>query len=102
MHYEEARPMTGGLPPSAPASGGLQSIVRAWPSYLMTVIVALAGAYAFSPRPVVTYQPAPIKPNQILVTGLAQSGGHIVAAGELGHILLSDSPTGPWNEATIE
>jgi photosystem II stability/assembly factor-like uncharacterized protein len=89
-------------PSSVVGDGDLsRSSLRAWPAYLMTVIVAVAAAYAFSPRPVPVYTPTPMKPDQILVTGLAQDGDRIIAAGELGHILIADDADGPWREAKV-
>ena len=74
----------------------------AWPAHLMVLLVALAGIYSFSHRPPPPFPPTQVHPDKLLVNGLARSGNRIVAAGELGHILIADSPEGPWREAKVE
>ncbi|MGH8455478.1 MAG: WD40/YVTN/BNR-like repeat-containing protein [Stenotrophobium sp.] len=78
------------------------SAAGAWPAYLVVVLVVAAAIYAFSPRPAPHFPPTQIHPDQLLVTGLAQSGNRIVAVGEDGHILIADHPDGPWREATVK
>jgi len=73
-----------------------------WPAYLMVLLVLLAAVYSFSHRPPPPFAPTQIYPDKLLVNGLARSGDRIVAAGELGHILIADSPEGPWREAKVE
>ena len=73
-----------------------------WPAYGMVLLVLLAALYSFSHRPPPAFQPTAIYPDRLLVNGLAHSGSRLVAAGELGHILVADSPDGPWRDAKIE
>ena len=76
--------------------------LAAWPAYLMVLLVLLAALYSFSHRPPPPFQPTAIYPDRLLVNGLARSGPRLIAAGELGHILVADSPDGPWRSARIE
>jgi photosystem II stability/assembly factor-like uncharacterized protein len=78
------------------------SALSGWPAYLLTLLVAGAGAYAFSPRSIPPFPPTEVKADQLLVTGLAHQGSHLVAVGEQGHILVADSVNGPWLEARVE
>lgn len=84
----------------APAGGA--GPLAGWPAYLMVLLVLAAALYSFSHRPPPQFAPTQVYPDKLLVNGLAVSGARIVAAGELGHILLADSPDGPWREAKIE
>lgn len=71
------------------------------PAYVVTLIVAAAAVYSFAPR---TYPEAPatqVHPRDLLVTQLAQRGERRLAAGEQGHILVSDGQDGPWREAQV-
>jgi photosystem II stability/assembly factor-like uncharacterized protein len=77
-------------------------ILGGWPAYLMVLLVILAALYSFSHRPLPPFAPTQIHPDKVLVNGLAQRGSRFVAAAELGHILIADSPDGPWREAKIE
>lgn len=72
------------------------------PAYIMVLLVLVAAVYSFAHRPPPPFPPTQIQPDKLLVNGLAMQGSRIVAAGELGHILIADSPDGPWREATIE
>lgn len=76
--------------------------LAAWPAYLMVLLVLLAALYSFSHRPPPAFPPTQIHPGKLLVNGLARSGARIVAAGELGHILVADNADGPWREAKVE
>ncbi|WP_020649938.1 WD40/YVTN/BNR-like repeat-containing protein [Solimonas variicoloris] len=73
-----------------------------WPALAFTVIVAVAAAYAFSPRPTPPFAPTAVHPDGLLVTGLARSGTRLLAVGEQGRILVADDARGPWHEATVE
>jgi photosystem II stability/assembly factor-like uncharacterized protein len=89
----------GNAPARAPAPAGA---LGAWPAYAMVLVVLLAAVYSFSHRPPPPFPPTQIHPDKLLVNGLARSGARIVAAGELGHILIADGPDGPWREAKVE
>lgn len=84
----------------ATAAGG--GMLAGWPAYLITLLVFAAAVFSFSHRPIPEFPATVVRPDKLLVNGLAQSGSRIVAAGELGHILIADSPDGPWREARIE
>src|SRR5689334_25255050 len=81
------------------ADGGL---LGAWPALLVVGLVLLAALYSFAHRPLPPFPATAIHPDKLLVNGLAQRGSRLVAAGELGHILIADSPDGPWREAKVE
>lgn len=81
---------------------GSPGLLAAWPAYLMVLLVLLAAVYSFSHRAPPPFPPTQIHPGKLLVNGLARSGMRIVAAGELGHILIADNPDGPWRGARIE
>jgi photosystem II stability/assembly factor-like uncharacterized protein len=81
------------------ASGGL---LAAWPAHVMVLLVVAAALYSFAHRPLPPFAPTEIRPDKLLVNGLAQQGTRLVAAGELGHILVADNPDGPWREAKVE
>lgn len=85
---------------AGPAGGA--GALGAWPAYAMVLLVLLAAIYSFSHRPPPPFPPTQVYPDKLLVNGLARSGSRIVAAGELGHILIADGPDGPWREAKIE
>ncbi|HUR41021.1 MAG TPA: sialidase [Verrucomicrobiae bacterium] len=72
------------------------------PAYGVVALVLIGAVYSFSHRPPPAFPPTQVHPDKLLVNGLAQSGKRLIAAGELGHILVSDSPDGPWRESKIE
>ena len=84
---------------TAPATA---SPLASWPAWLMVVLVFVAAVYSFSHRPPPAFPATQIHPDKLLVNGLARSGERIVAAGELGHILVADGADGPWKEAQVE
>ena len=89
---------------ATPASGGgsgAASWVSGWPSFAVVLLVALAAAYAFSPRPMPAFKPTVIAPEGLQVNAILRQGALFIAAGEQGRILLSESPNGPWKEARI-
>ncbi|WP_051362011.1 sialidase family protein [Solimonas soli] len=78
------------------------SSTGSWPALVFTLIVALAAAYAFSPRPAPPFAPTAVHPDGLLVNGLARSGSRFVAVGEQGRVLIADDARGPWHEAKVE
>ncbi len=72
-----------------------------WPAIVFVILTAAATIFSFSPRPVPSFPPSVIHVDRLLINGLAASGRRLIAAGEQGHILIADSPTGPWREASI-
>lgn len=83
----------------ATANGGM---LAAWPAHLMVLLVVAAALYSFSHRPLPPFAPTEVRPDKLLVNGLAQQGTRLIAAGELGHILVADNPDGPWRGARVE
>jgi photosystem II stability/assembly factor-like uncharacterized protein len=73
-----------------------------WPAYLIVVLVLGAAFYAFSHRPPPPFPATAVHPDRVLINGIAKSGSRLIAAGELGHILIADAPDGPWHEAKVE
>lgn len=86
----------------ADARQGVKTGNHGWPAAMFTGAVIGAAVFAFSPRPQPYFPPTQVFPDRLLVNGLAESGKRIVAAGEEGHILIADSPEGPWREAKVE
>ena len=87
---------------TGPAEGAGGGVLAAWPAHLMVLLVVAAALYSFAHRPAPPFPPTAIRPDKLLVNGLAQQGNRLIAAGELGHILIADSPDGPWREARVE
>jgi photosystem II stability/assembly factor-like uncharacterized protein len=87
---------------SSSASAKPGSALAAWPAYLMVLAVFGAAVYSFAHRPLPPFAATEIRPDKLLVNGLAHNGTRFVAAGELGHILISDGPDGPWRQAKVE
>ena len=79
-----------------------RSVTRAWPAYLITLLVALAAGYSFSPRPLPPFATTQVHPDDLLVTGVAVSGERLVVAGEQGRILFADDAEGPWRAARVQ
>lgn len=73
-----------------------------WPAYLVVALVFGAAVYSFSHRPPPPFPATQIFPDRLLVNGLARSEAGLVAAGELGHILVANNADGPWREASVE
>lgn len=91
-----ATPAAGGQSPASTSSTG------AWPALVFTVIVAIAAAYAFSPRPAPPFAATEVHPDGLLVDGLARNGDRLIAVGEQGLILLADDIKGPWRVAQVD
>lgn len=86
----------------AEARHGVKAANHGWPAAMFTGAVIGAAVFAFSPRPAPYFTPTQVFPDRLLVNGLAENGKRVLAAGEQGHILIADSPQGPWQEARIE
>lgn len=76
--------------------------LAAWPALGVVLLVLLAALYSFAHRPLPPFPETAVHADKLLVNGLAQRGSRLVAAGELGHILIADSADGPWRSATVE
>lgn len=76
-------------------------MLRGGPALLLTVLVIAAAVYSFSIRPPAPADPTVIGADQLHVNGLAQQGSRWVAAGELGHILITDDLGSDWREAAV-
>ncbi len=72
-----------------------------WPAYALVLVVLGAAVYAFSHRPMPPFPATQIFPDRILVTGIAASGGRVVAVGEQGHILVGNAGEA-WHEGTVD
>lgn len=77
------------------------SLAGGWPAILLTIAMISAALYAFSPRPHPPVPPSEVRADQLMTNGLAQQGSRLVAVGELGRILYTDRPNGPWQEAEV-
>jgi photosystem II stability/assembly factor-like uncharacterized protein len=80
---------------------GISTLVHGWPSLALVLIVVVAAVYSFSPRPIPHFPDTAIRSDQLLIGGLAMTGTRVVAVGELGNILIADSPRGPWRLASV-
>lgn len=78
------------------------SLAAAWPSLVVTVLVAVSAAYSFSPRAIPPFPATQVQPSQLLVNGLAAGGGVLLAAGEQGRILFSEDGGAGWREAAVQ
>lgn len=88
---------------SAAGPHGVQSsMVRGWPSLLLTMTIIGAAAFSFSPRPAPPFAPTQIYPDRLIINALARSGAKLTAVGEDGVILNADNPAGPWTQAKVE
>jgi photosystem II stability/assembly factor-like uncharacterized protein len=72
------------------------------PAYAMVALVVAAAMYSFAHRPLPPFAPTEVRPDKLLVNGLARQGNRLIAAGELGNILVADSPEGPWRVAKVQ
>jgi len=61
-----------------------------------SLLVFLAAAYAFSPRPAPRFPPHATAVNTLLLLDAVQAGQRLVAVGERGHIVLSDDQGASW------
>ncbi len=67
----------------------------------VSMIIAVGGVLAFYARPAPVVPATAINPERIALNGLAHAGKNLVAAGELGHILISEDEGKHWTDAQI-
>ncbi|MGR5549659.1 WD40/YVTN/BNR-like repeat-containing protein [Vibrio sp. DNB22_12_1] len=67
----------------------------------LSLIMATAGTIAFAPRITEPLAATEIPVKNMIITSVAQSKLGLIAAGELGHILLSQDNGQTWNKANI-
>ncbi|WP_431024935.1 WD40/YVTN/BNR-like repeat-containing protein [Halomonas sp. H5] len=67
-----------------------------------TLVVALAGLYAFSPRIPPPLRPATLPVAGMLLTDITRTEAGLVAAGEQGHLLLSTDQGVSWQRADLD
>ncbi|MCP8689986.1 WD40/YVTN/BNR-like repeat-containing protein [Marinobacterium sedimentorum] len=67
----------------------------------VSLIVALAGIFAFSHRDTPSLGPHQIPVADMNLTSLTQTGAGLVTAGELGNILVSLDQGTTWNQASL-
>lgn len=68
----------------------------------MAAIMAAAASYAFSPRPTPALAPSTLPVGHMNIDSLARSAAGLVAAGELGTIVVSRDSGGHWMPATLD
>lgn len=81
---------------------GDASMVRGWPALALAAVVLAAAIYSFAPRPNPPFPETVVRSDQLQVNGLARDGSRLIAVGEQGHIMLADSPKGPWTSAKVD
>lgn len=69
---------------------------------LTTLVVTLAGLYAFSPRVPPSLAPTALPVDEMLLTGITRTSAGLVTAGELGHILISGDQGQSWQRAELD
>lgn len=70
---------------------------------LVSALVICAAIYSFGPRVYPPVEPTQVAPDGLLVTGLVRNGERVIATGEQGQILFSDTPTSNvWRNAQVE
>lgn len=75
---------------------------RGWPALIVVAAVFGAALYSFSPRPIPPFPATRLYADRLMVDGLAHNAERYVGVAEQGHILLSDTPQGPWHDAQVE
>lgn len=68
----------------------------------LSLIMAAAGSIAFAPRLTEPLEPTRIPVDNMIITSIAESKLGLIAAGELGHILLSRDNGATWQPANID
>jgi photosystem II stability/assembly factor-like uncharacterized protein len=61
-----------------------------------SLLVFLAAAYAFSPRPLPEFPATGLTVNSLLLLDGVRAGSRVVAAGERGHVFVSDDEGKSW------
>ncbi|GAA0795875.1 WD40/YVTN/BNR-like repeat-containing protein [Marinobacterium sediminicola] len=67
----------------------------------VSLLVAVAGIFAFSHRDTPSLGPRQIPVNNMNLTSIVQTDAGLVAAGELGHILISSDEGKNWTQASL-
>ncbi len=67
----------------------------------VSLIVAVAGIFAFSHRDTPSLGPRQIPVNNMNLTSIVQTDAGLVTAGELGHILISTDQGKNWKQASL-
>lgn len=67
----------------------------------VSLLVAVAGIFAFSHRDTQPLGPRQIPVNNMNLTSIVETSAGLVTAGELGHILISTDQGRNWNEAKL-
>ena len=67
----------------------------------LSLIVASAGIFAFSPRHTAELLPTSIPITNMTITDIEATSAGFVASGELGHILISNDEELNWTKATL-
>ncbi len=93
--------MVGSRQGDARASGPTHSVLGGGPALVLSALVILAALYSFSIRPPPPFPATEVRPDGLLVTGVAQAGSRLIAVGELGHILVGEGADGPWQPASV-
>ena len=65
---------------------------------IFSLLVFLAAAYAFSPRPAPVFPAKGISVDTLLLLDAAKAGKRLVAVGERGHIVISDDNGNAWQQ----
>ncbi len=67
----------------------------------VSLIVAVAGIFAFSHRDTPSLGPRQIPVDNMNLTSIVQTDAGLVTAGELGHILISSDQGNSWQQASL-
>lgn len=71
-------------------------------AFALSLIMATAGGIAFAPRITEPLAPTQLPINNMIITSVEQSKQGLIAAGELGHILISKDNGQTWHQANID
>lgn len=90
------------VPPAEVGARQAPGRSRIWIGLCIVGLVAAGTVASFLPRPSPEFPASSAQPQLMLINGAAQpDGGHLVAAGELGHLFHSKGAGQPWSEATV-